>query len=397
MSKPRLLWCIARAVLLVAWLAAACTFERPPRVTHVALADLNDDGLLDAVLALGGASNVAPAYVLYNTGGGTFGRVAALDALPGDYAAIGDLTGDGQADILLGLSGGGLAFYSGQGGRFAPALHIYDSSPHGLMSSRPVIGDLNGDGRLDMVTAGCCGRPPGSWVSAAGPNTSFLAPYSEVRLQSSGGQLLPVQKLGNAPSQAAALADLNGNGALDIFLANTRYMVQRGYAAVSEPNTVWLNDGSGSFIDSGQLLGQAESLSVALGDVNGDGAPDAVVGNNGPDEVWLNDGSGNFTDSGQQLGNSTTRSVYLADLNGNGHLDIFAVDATSGRAWFNDGSGTFSASRQVVRLDGGESLAVGDLDGDGFPDLLVAGISRLQVWLNDGNGQFDAQASVAYR
>jgi hypothetical protein len=92
---------------------------------------------------------------------------------------------------------------------------------------------------------------------------------------------------------------------LDAFVAN--------YGG--QANRVWVNDGSGSFSDSGQALGYSDSRAVALGDVDGDGDLDAFVANaNQANRVWVNDGSGAFTDSGQALGSSVSSGVALGDV-----------------------------------------------------------------------------------
>ena len=76
----------------------------------------------------------------------------------------------------------------------------------------------------------------------------------------------------------------------------------------ASPTRVWTNDGSGTFTDSGQALGNSNSFSVALGDLDGDGDLDAMVANyDQPNTVWTNDGSGTFTDSGQALGSSDSQ------------------------------------------------------------------------------------------
>ena len=109
---------------------------------------------------------------------------------------------------------------------------------------------------------------------------SLAAPFVwQFRTAASGGTGLfsdSGQRLGNG-SQAVALGDLDGDHDLDAFVAN-------GY----QPNDVWFNDGSGTFIDSGQALGDSSARSVAIGDLDGDGALDAFVGNYGANKVWLN-------------------------------------------------------------------------------------------------------------
>ena len=80
-------------------------------------------------------------------------------------------------------------------------------------------------------------------------------------------------------------------------------------------NRVWINDGNGTFTDSGQSLGNHVSLDVSLGDVDGDGDLDAFVANfDQGNRVWINDGGGTFTDSGQSLGNHGSTGVSLGDV-----------------------------------------------------------------------------------
>lgn len=106
------------------------------------------------------------------------------------------------------------------------------------------------------------------------------------------------------------LADLDGDGDIDAFVS-----VSAGSSS-AVGNQVWLNDGTGTFVQTMQVLGAADSEAVALGDMDSDGDLDAVIANMGsPDVIYLNDGAGGFTDSGFALGgNELSYSVVLGDF-----------------------------------------------------------------------------------
>ena len=82
--------------------------------------------------------------------------------------------------------------------------------------------------------------------------------------------------------------------------------------------------------DSDQRLGESPTSSVALGDLNGDGHVDAWIANGGPPQpnrVWINGGTGTYTESGQLLRMENSRSVALGDLDGDGDLDAWVTNA----------------------------------------------------------------------
>ncbi|MFH2040499.1 MAG: FG-GAP-like repeat-containing protein [Chloroflexota bacterium] len=189
------------------------------------------------------------------------------------------------------------------------------------------------------------------------------------------------QNLIDGDCLGSRLGDLDGDGDPDAYFA-------RGKA-----NSVWLNDGSGIFSDTGQILGEAITDDVALADFDGDGDLDALAG--GWDEharLWLNDGSGNFTDSGQEL---TSKSLHIhgldiGDLDGDHDLDVFmAIAGGINQTWFNDGFGTFNLVEQDMPNSLNHMVSLGDLDGDGDLDAFVTNaLAEDQIWLNDGSGMF---------
>ncbi|UCF32053.1 MAG: choice-of-anchor D domain-containing protein, partial [bacterium] len=148
-------------------------------------------------------------------------------------------------------------------------------------------------------------------------------------------------------------------------------------------NRVWLNDGAGLFSDSGQELGDARSYGVAMADLDGDGDVDAFVANDGANRVWLNDGGGIFSDSGQNMRNSDSYGVAAADLDGDGDDDVLVWNNKGNRVWLNDGTGFFSDSGQNLGNARSYGGALADLDGDGDLDAFVANDGANRVWLND--------------
>jgi hypothetical protein len=376
-------------------------FNRPPRVQEISLADLTGNGYLDAFLAIGpgGEPYQHPDYVLFNQGDGHYiDSGQSLDNFDSRSVKLGDLTGNGYMDAAVAhysvsiYRNDGLGFFT----FVQPTLprvpvrgRIGDPSTGGLYVA---LDDLDGDGILDIFGATCCG---GALVQ---PEFRVLPAEDIVWLGDGEGRFRQIrQPLAQSGSNAVALGDLNGNGFLDAFIASGHTTNPDGSITRGTPNTVWFNDGRGNFRDSGQRLGQMESLKVAVGDLNGDGFPDAVVGNRGQDEIWLNDGQGNFTLDEQTLGSRATRFVFVSDLSGDGHLDIFIGDDTRGQIWFNDGAGNFTAGDQLIEYNRYDGLTVGDVTGDGSIDVFIAGVEYYQVWRNDGRGRFNADPPTKYR
>ena len=143
-----------------------------------------------------------------------------------------------------------------------------------------------------------------------------------------------------------------------------------------------------------ETMVEAMSLSVVLGDLDGDGNLDALVGNEHVDKIWLNQGGqqgrieGVFLLAGSFGGRTQTRSLFLADFDSDGVLDVLAAGTNRARVCKNDELARFTAGQQFT-FEPQHALAVGDLDGNGFPDIFAGSVNHdILVWLNDGQGNF---------
>jgi hypothetical protein len=189
------------------------------------------------------------------------------------------------------------------------------------------------------------------------------------------------QRLGHW-SVDIALGDLDGDGDIDAFVANDS----------RESSKVFINDGDGLFTSSGQDFGDVDSRGVALGDLDSDGDLDAFITvRNSGETVWLNGGRGVFTDTGQSLGDVySSHEISLGDVDADGDLDAAVITANSSepnKLWLNDGDGFFHDSGEVLGVEARE-IKLGDLDNDGDLDAILLDSEDIGVWINDGNGVF---------
>jgi hypothetical protein len=189
-------------------------------------------------------------------------------------------------------------------------------------------------------------------------------------------------------SAGVSIGDLNGDGLLDIVLGKGRHWPLH--------DRVLLNDGKGSF--SASNLGNApdRTYSAALADIDGDRDLDVIVSNDEPDRklLYKNDGKGHFKESGT-FGDPkwATRYVTLADLNADGYPDIVAANRGPGPqsptpsfVCLNDRKGNFPTC-EPLPTESATSIVAADFDGDGALDLFVPHRDGGQSILlrNDGN------------
>jgi hypothetical protein len=192
-------------------------------------------------------------------------------------------------------------------------------------------------------------------------------------------------------SEDAEFADLDGDGDLDLVIVNEDNMV----------NEFYLNDGSGRFIDvSDRLPLDGTSNAVAIYDLNGDGYQDILTGNYGTQGVMINDGRGHFSDGTEmhwQSADSDTQDLELVDIDGDGDFDVAVANEGQNRLYVNEGGRLVDATQDRLpsREDESREFRAADFDGDGDMDLILTNIQLIYDWprtdyllLNDGNGFF---------
>ncbi|HET7187308.1 MAG TPA: VCBS repeat-containing protein [Gemmatimonadaceae bacterium] len=330
------------------------TFDRM-RSFSIAIADVNGDRKPDLLVANSSLSRVS---VSMGVGDGTFGPAvqygATYSVTPTLTFTLGDVNGDGRPDLLMANGQSPLREIrlNNGDGTFGPLI----SGPALYDEIGGVSGDLDGDGRLDVV-----------W-SANGA--------IDVRLGRGNGTFGTANLYTVAGMNLVALADLNGDGRLDIVLSPT----------TGDKTRIMLGAGDATFQPAVEYsTGLTASGATAVGDLNGDGKLDlAIRGRQGGISVMLGRGDGTFDSplvhaTGAPTNSSTLYGINmtLADINGDGHLDMISDSYQEVSLMLGNGDGTFIS----LIADGRAStaLALADLNGDGRLDLVFAEGANLGV------------------
>jgi hypothetical protein len=327
----------------------------------VAVRDFNGDRIPDLVVANYNSRTVS---VILGNGDGTFQAAQSYDCGFGPSAvAVGDFNGDGTPDLAVtngSFPVGTVSILLGNGdGTFqSAASYIVDTGP-----SAVAVGDFNGDGTPDLAVT----------------NGSFPVGTVSILLGNGDGTFQPAQSyaVGYQPS-AVALADCNGDGILDLVVANY------GSGTIA----ILLGNGEGSFPAPQNSSVGGRPRCVAVGDFNGDGIPDLAVANVGSNSVsiLLGNGDGTFQGAHDYAAGAGPVAVAVGDFNGDRSLDLVVANIRSHTMsiLLGNGDGTFQAADDDRAGTFPLSVAVVDFNGDGFPDLAVAntGSGSVSVLLN---------------
>ncbi len=321
----------------------------------VAAADINGDGKQDLVVAhYFGPDNVS---LLLGNGDGTF-QAARKFAVGANLqsVAIAELNGDGKLDLAVvggTASSGNVAVLLGNGdGTFGAANnYVTGSDPRSV-----AIGDLNGDGKLDLAVA-----------NSSSANVSLLLGSGDGTFGAANNYVT-----GSDP-RSVAIGDLNGDGKLDLAVANSS----------SGNVSLLLGNGDGTFQTASNFAAGAGSFSVATADLNRDGKLDLAIANVSDATVSVLIGNGNGTfQAASNLGvGISPQSVVIADINGDGRLDLAVLNQGSNSVSVlnGNGDGTFQSAGSVTVGGMATSAVVGDFNGNGGLDLAVTSVFKVGV------------------
>jgi hypothetical protein len=357
-------------------------------MTSLITGDFNGDGKLDLAFigdqrgpgsaSMAGIDSYSICIELGN-GDGSFQSAVCQPAYSGQgeqpvWVVAGDFNGDGKLDLAVsnnGVGAGSISVYLGNGnGTLQPPINSASGNGPWFLA----VGDFNQDGKLDLVAENLDNSTP--------TVTSFV---SVLLGKGDGTFQSPVTYASGLDAYSLVVGDFNGDGKLDVVL-------QPAFNGSTSSTLYFLaGNGDGTFQSPipAQTVGGDEFISAAA-DFNGDGKLDLFLANqSGPgglpaDSILLGKGDGTFQPEieytfGINTIGSTCRAGVVDDLNADGKLDLASCQGNASVAdvvgvQLGNGDGMFQAATNIVALAQvpfPNGIVAGDFKGDGRVDLVV--------------------------
>jgi PKD repeat protein len=340
--------------------------------SSAAWGDYNNDGLIDFVQT---GTNQTYSRIYKNNGNGTFTEQTSI-TLPGvtsGAVAWADYNNNGLLDLIV----------TGSDNSGNPIAILYQNNGDNSFTSKPSIGftgvrngsvawgDYDNDGDLDLLITG----------------TSSLGRIAKVYRNNGNGTFneLSTANLAKVSNSAAAWADFNNNGFLDIIIT--------GKDEANKPITkLYINNGNSTFTEQINLnIPGVFSGSIALGDYNNNGFTDILIsgatvssfdlGNpsNPITKIFRNNGNGTFTElASAQLKGIYKSSMAWVDFDNDGLIDIsisgISETGIVSKIYRNNGNETFTEQTNIsLKNISDGSLLWADYDKDGRADVYITG------------------------
>ncbi len=330
------------------------------------LGDFNGDGVTDIATANTGDNNVSILYATpLGSAGTVFGRLLTNVGQGPSSLAAGDFNGDGFDDLVVANSTDNTVsiLINDGGGTFVQKQDsmnnfVYPAVAVGTTPQAIIAADVNGDDKLDFVTA----------------NTGSGSNEISVSLGNGKGGFAKAKNYNANPGLVSLVAgDFNGDGKMDLIVVSS-----------TNNNLSYVQgDGSGGFTSVRNITSGAAPVYVAAGDLNGDGRLDIVVANNdtaSPLTVHIGNGNGKFQSPIlPSIGTVALNGVTIADFDGNGRPDVAFTETTGNLGVIlGDGLGTFGAKATFGTNASNPRSVIGfDFNKDGIVEAVTA---------NEGSG-----------
>ena len=344
-------FCISPAINALQYFESPTGYYVGSYPCGVASADFNNDTIPDLVTANSAASTVS---VLLGNGDGSFATHVDYSTGASHYpyfVDVGDMDGDGNVDIITGGTLGPIIFYGEGDGTFGTG-DVYNISQQVLDVA---VADFNNDSYPDFVSSHAVRDSVGIHIN------NHDSTYTTHFVPTGNGTI------------SLAVGNLDGDNYTDILVGCSQ-------------GTVWYlkNNQSGSFIGSEVHIGNlSDPASVALSDFNGDNYDDFAVSHSVNDFLftYFNDGDDTFTVGVGHVITDNPTTLEIADVNHDNEDDILLCIGTTNEVelYLNQGSGSFSYDTSFSIGGTPKDMIFADFDSDGYTDMGVTSYTTDQV------------------